>query len=177
MSVVYSSSFIFQCAGCYLVFLIVALRLSIVKNPMDFDEFHKKITRWSCVGIWVFVVVLNALCSFLPPSKPLKFIRCHLGVTLPIICSILVIVYLRIYLERSAFTGRNELTKKEQKTKASFQKLINGLVIWLIVCNAPFIAWFHYATYCYTATKGKSPWIGMSGGIVMLYITYLEHWY
>ena len=171
-------SYIFQYTSCYLVLLIVGLRLSIVKNPIDFDSFHKKITKWACMFIWVFALGLNALCSFVPPSNPkdpenvaeniLTFenIRCHVGVTLPIFFSILVIVYLRIYLERSAFSARNELNKKEQKTKTSFQKLINGLVIWLIVCNVPFIAWYHYAIYCYNATDGKSPWMGISGVIL-----------
>ena len=155
--------YIFQCASCYLVFFIAILRLGIVRNPMKFEAFQKKITNWSCSLIWFLVVVLNTTYSFMPPSKALKYIRLHFGVTLPIFLSIITSIYFRIYLEKSAFTRKNYLTKKEQKNKTSLQNLINGLVIWLIVCNVPFIGWFHYATNCYTSTKGKTPWIGISG--------------
>ena len=136
--------FIFQCASCYFVFLIVLLRLVIIRNPLEFVPFHKKVTKLSCALIWVFVIVLNVLISASSllevvhtsesTTLALIYLRCHLGVTLPVIGSIVVNIYLSIYL------------KKKDKTPEirKFQKLINGLVIWMIICNVPYIAWTHH---------------------------------
>ena len=134
--------FIFQCASCYFVFFIVLLRLVIIRNPLEFVPFHKKVTKLSCALIWVFVIVLNVLISsssLLQVNEftrlALIYLRCHLCVTLPVIGSIVVNIYLSIYL------------KKKDKTPEirKFQKLINGLVIWMIICNVPYIAWTHHA--------------------------------
>ena len=146
MRFVFICFFIFQCASCYFVFLIVLLRLIIIRNPLEFLSFHKRITKLSCALIWVFVIVLNVLISSSSLLQvngqtlqeftrlALIYLRCHLGVTLPVVGSIVVNIYLSIYL------------KKKDKTPEirKFQKLINGLVIWMIICNVPYIAWTHH---------------------------------
>ena len=141
MRFVFICFFIFQCASCYFVFFIVLLRLVIIRNPLEFVPFHKKVTRLSCALIWVFVIVLNVLISstsLLPVNEittlALIYLRCHLGITIPVIGSIVVNIYLSLYL------------KKKDKTPEirKFQNLINGLVIWMIICNVPYIAWIHH---------------------------------
>ena len=153
MRVVYICFFTFQCASCYFVFLIVILRMSMIRNPIDFATFHKKVAKPWCIMIWIFIVVMNVLITIcLSPGVSgtnaflrhgLIYVRCHLGVTLPVVFSISVNIYLSVYLAKG-MVSVNNLTNQEQNYKASFQKLINGLVIWMIVCNAPFIAWLHY---------------------------------
>ena len=169
MRLVYMLFYTFKIASCYFVALIVFLRMAMVRNPTKFRAFHKKITMPSCILIWILVV---ALCFF--PTAYLQshvindnyidsilvIMRLHTGVTLPISFAILINVYLSLYLKQSK-TPTNNLSRNEQNNKVSFQKLINGLVIWLIVCNAPFIAWLHYHLYCRRVQK--TPWIGTSG--------------
>ena len=113
-------------------------------EPLEFVTFHKKITKPFCTFIWIFIIVLNLLITlFLRQDvsgsnefarHTLIYIRCHLGVTLPVVGSILINIYLIIFLKQ----------KDKAPEISEFKKLINGLVVWMIVCNGPFIAWLHY---------------------------------
>ena len=153
MRAVYICFFIFQCTSCYFVLLIVILRMRVVKNPIGFTTFHKKITKISCILIWMFVIILNVVVTICLQRNvsgsdkylrnSLIYLRCHLGVTFPVLAAISVNVYLSISLKK-AQTPVNDLAPSEQKHKKSLQKLINGLVIWMIICNAPFVAWLHF---------------------------------
>ena len=53
--------------------------------------------------------------------------------------------------------------RKESKNNENFRKLINGLVVWLIVCNAPYIAWYHWVQGQYIE-YGRM-WSDIPGGI------------
>ena len=173
--------FTFQCSSCYFVFLVVILRLCIVTNPMDFVTLHRKITRASCIIIWLFMIAINLLpifCSAQAISgeydgdrKVASYISVlHIGITTPLVLTTLVNAYLRFALGKLEAPLDN-FTKREAKKSAAFKKLINGLVVWLIICNAPYIAWYHYSLNCFNSKDGcssdpslrKQPWIGIEG--------------
>ena len=154
--------------------LIVFLRMSIVRNPTDFRKLHKKIAKPLSILIWILVISLYSL-----PTVPLTsvvvnndyisnvlmFLRLHIGVTFPISFAILVNIFLVLHL-RKIKSSHKQSVRNENNEKSSFQKLINGLVIWLIVCNAPFVAWFHYHLHC--SRVYKTPWIGTPGVCLIL---------
>ena len=173
--------FTFQSASCYFVFLVVILRLCIVINPMDFVTLHKKITRASCIIIWLLMIVVNMLpilCSAQAISGPYHPKRkvasykavLHIGITAPIVLTTLVNAYLRFALGKLELPASN-FTKREAKKSTAFKKLINGLVVWLIICNTPYIAWYHYSLNCFNngcssdPSLRKQPWIGIEGVI------------
>ena len=159
----------FQFSSCYLVALTAFLRMTMVINPTGFSAFHKKIARPLCIMIWVLLaMVLAPFTVYFNRyiigddyiSTVLVYFRCHIGVTVPIVLSVLVNIYLSFHLKMSK-PPSNNLARNDQNNKASFQKLTNGLVIWLIVCNAPFVAWVHYSLYSYRVNR--TPWIGIEG--------------
>ena len=165
----YMCFYTFQIASCYFVALIVFLRMTMVRNPTGFKAFHKKITMPSCISIWLLVVVLYSAPAIYLQSHVINNInitnviitvRLHTGVTLPILFSILINVYLRIYLNQSKTPAIN-FKRNKQNNKSSFRKLIKGLVIWLVICNTPFIVWRHYHMHC--PHVRKTPWIGSCG--------------
>ena len=53
----------FQNASCYFVFLIVALRLKFVRDPIRTDT--KRTTRIACVAVWCIVILVNFLPIFI----------------------------------------------------------------------------------------------------------------
>ena len=168
--------FSFQCSSCYFVFLIVVLRLCIVINPMDFVALHKKITRVSCIVIWCFMIAINMLpifCSAQAISGEYDGDRkvssykavLHIGITIPILLTSFVNAYLSFALgklEANTRLSQNNFTERDKKKSAAFKKLINGLVVWLIICNTPYIAWYHYSLDCYNGPL-RQPWIGIEG--------------
>ena len=86
----------------------------------------------------------------------------HLGVTLPLLLAILCNLFLSVYLTKNVIST-SAFTKQEDRKRKAFQKLINGLVIWLIVCNVPYIAWVHYSLN--SMIVHQIPWVGIEGVI------------
>ena len=178
MRLPYALFYTFQISSCYFVALIVFLRMSIIQNPTEFQELHKKIAKPLSILIWVLVFGLYSFPAVPLTSRVINddyvsdiliFLRLHIGVTLPISFAILVNVYLLFYLRRLKSSNR-KCVRYEQSEKSSFQKLINGLLIWMIVCNAPFVAWYHYHLHC--LREYKTPWLSTSG--VCYYINYYK---
>ena len=168
--------FIFQCASCYFIALIVILRIKMVSDPTGFHSFHKKYAKISVIIIWCISIVLNSAPIFgtipeiIGPNAPVNeknvpyVTLLHLGLTTPLVLSVVVNIYLSVYLS-SFKTPSNNFTNEENKRAASFQKLINGYVVWLIICNCPYIAAFHYQVYCFNNTNPPKPWKGIEGVI------------
>ena len=166
--------FTFQTASCYLILLIVILRMSMVTNPTGFKKFHKKFATKSVVVIYSFAAVLNTVPIFgtipaiIGPYAPLDtktvgyIITLHLGLTLPVVLSVLGNIFMSVYLTRRTSPYDN-CSSKERKRSASFQKLINGYVIWLIICICPYIAMFHYAVHSVNTTQPPRAYRGIEG--------------
>ena len=168
--------FTFQTASCYLVLLIVVLRISMVTNPTGFRNFHKTFARIFVNTIYFFAVILNTVPIFntmpaiVGPYAPLGTINIgyivalHLGLTTPVLLSMLGNIFLTVYLAKRD-TPYDSASKQEKKRSSSFQKLINGYVIWLIICNCPYIAMFHYAIHSVNTTQPPRAYKGIEGVI------------
>ena len=93
----------------------------------------------------IAVNMLPILCSaqaisgtYNPERKVASYIAVlHIGITVPIVMTTLVNIYLRFALGKLELPASN-FTKREAKKSAAFKKLINGLVVWLIICNTSF---------------------------------------
>ena len=188
MAVLRGFYFVYQCASAYFVFLIVLLRLKVVRDPLGNDT--KRITKIACIIIWCLVVFIN----FLPIASgiPLAFqeIPCnpgngtaeqkmecmgkigatkmpiticwltvlHVGITVPlaltIITNILLIISVRKMKQKCD-------TKAKKKNWARLERLTDGVVISLIICNVPYIAWYHWSLALYMKTG--MGWDGVEG--------------
>ena len=149
----------FQVSSNYFVAFIVFLRMCMVRNPTGFRVLHKRITKNTCLSIWILSVVFylivfidNCMAPDQNVFKALILIRTNLGFALPVVLSISLNIYL-ISVLRRVKTPSNNLAKNEQDYRASHIKLINGLVVWTTVCNVPFIAYVHYQLYSGNWTK------------------------
>ena len=152
---------------------------------MNFQNLHEKITRPLCILIWCFVAVLNTVPIFIGSSEivgprfdpngsdyDFNFKRwliattykivVHTGVTLPLALSIISNLLFGLYLAKYALPSTG-FTSQEEKKRKSLQKFINGLVIWLIICNVPYIAWVEYSIN--TMIRTEKPWLG-TGGVI-----------
>ena len=167
----------FQNASCYFVFLIVALRLKFIRDPMSNDT--KRLTKIACIVVWLLIFIVNLLpiATSIPlaskdpldrseakrvkmPVNVSYLIVLHVGITLPLILTIIANVILSFSVNK---LKRTTLVLEKKKNWARLQKLTNGLVIWLIICNVPYIAWYHWSLNLYM-TKGIG-WEGMEGVI------------
>ena len=78
------------------------------------------------------------------PWHPLSYlIQIHIGLTLPLSLTIIAKILTSMKLKKNK-NVRQSTIGKDSKNNDNFRKLTNGLVVWLIVCNAPYIAWYHW---------------------------------
>ena len=166
--------FTFQCASCYFITLIVILRIRMVLNPTGFHSFHKKYAKISVIIIWCFCIVLNSAPIFgtIPeitgPNIPVHeknvpyLIVHHLGLTTPLVLSVIANIYLSVNLSNIKGPSNN-FSNEEDKRGASLQKLINGYVFWLLICNCPYIAMTHYSVHWFNNTDPPTAWKGIEG--------------
>lgn len=158
------------------------MRVYTLRKPLDFDTFHKRITKYGCIAIWCCSLLLNTvpiICTapiFIGNyDKDLKvqsyIFVLHAGVTTPLVLTILMKLYLSLVLTEHKRKVHN-FTKQDAKRSKSFQKLMNGLVIWLIVCNSPYIGWYHYSLWVdnyYSKEDQPYPWIGLEGVCLIVF--------
>ena len=164
----------YQVASSYFVCMIVVLRLLIIYNPMMVFSVKMRTAKICTAIIWCIAVFLN----FLPilssagydektVSRNLTVMRrdglnisydtkdglavgyitvANLGIVLPLFLTIFAYISMIIVLKNKK---QKQGAGKDAKNSENFQKLINGLVIWLIVCNAPYIYWLHWVLFLY----------------------------
>ena len=152
----------FQNSSCFFVLLIVLLRLSIVRNPMLAGNIKEASVKVTCAIIWALALFLNMLpvISALTiteenrsklPMMVCYIIVLHVGITVPLAMTIISKLYLIFYL-REIKDNSNPCLKKVTENGTSLPRLINGLVVWLIVCNVPYIVWYHWSLDLYIRT-------------------------
>ena len=184
--------FQYQNASAYFVFLIVALRLQIIKNPLESDkDLLQRVTRISCNVIWCLCIIINflpiaasiPLASQESPCNPRDmtnsieitdcmkkigetkstltacwFIVLHAGITVPLALTIVTNILLIISVRK--MKSESESTAKK-KNWQRLERLTDGVVLCLIICNIPYIAWYHWSLNLYMKT-GKG-WDGIGG--------------
>lgn len=151
----------FHIASCFFVFLIVLLRTGVVRDPLQ-EKNHDKTIKGACVIIWCLSITLNLfpilsaiLVYFDKDMSLIPMVNCykivlHVGLTLPIVLTILANICLGLFMRKMKHSSENSLGKRINF--AAMQKLSNGLAIWLIICNVSYIAWQHWSMDLYTRT-------------------------
>ena len=164
----------FQVASSYFVFMIVLLRLLILHKPMMVFSLKSRMIKTCTAIIWGFSIFLN----FLPVLSSVGYhedtksknmtdwkkdglelnyetkdglmvgyiVVADLGLAIPLFLTVFAYISM-IFILRNKKKG--EETRKEARHNENFRKLINGLVIWLMVCNAPYIYWAHWSLFLY----------------------------
>ena len=69
-----------------------------------------------------------------------------LGLAIPLLLTVSAYISMIFILRNKK---KEDETRKEARHNENFRKLINGLVIWLMVCNAPYIYWAHWSLLLY----------------------------
>ena len=142
-----------------LVALIVFLRLLMVRHPMSYQRAHKPISRIGCTVAWAFpllvsstklVVSLPSLYDFNLYNTFCMVVNYGLLVA-PIMLTALVYVMLLCSLRQKSIlnelvvgTSIADATNKRLKHLA---KMTRGVVVGLIVCNVPGLAYSSYLVY------------------------------
>ena len=118
--------------------------------------------------IWVLALLLNLLpiiCSAgydentsrkKGDKKGLEIsfiVILYVGICLPLLLTSIAKILTIVALKKNK-QKKNAEKENESIDNDNFGKLVNGLVIWLILCNAPYIAWYHWALSLYLRTGG-----------------------
>ena len=82
----------------------------------------------------------------------------HVGITLPLALTIVLNILLIISVRKMKQKCE---TKAKKKNWEKLEKLTDGVVISLIVCNVPYIAWYHWSLALYIKTG--MGWDGVGG--------------
>ena len=150
--------YVLQGSSCYLVALIVFLRLLSIKYPLRFRTTHRNISNIISVSIWIalsLIASIGFISSFysLKTGLTARVIAFHIFFSLPILSTIVMYGVLLHILKQKAdiesnFTENSQIVSqiisKTRETKKSTAKLVKGVVICMIVCNLPWILWIQY---------------------------------
>ena len=145
------------CTGssCYFVALVVFLRLLTVKRPASYESMHEKLSRFGSFTIWGFSLVvwslpLIASCPSVYDRNlylATNFISFHVTHTIPILATVIMYFVLLWVLKKTP-----ELSSSSSKKKKQLMTMVRGVVVGLLICNLPYIAWVGYI-----GAKAKDP--------------------
>ena len=143
--------YIFGATSCFLVALIVLLRLLMVKWPLSYQSVHKSVSRNGCILIWVVPLLVSStkFIVSLPVFYDANILKIFTGIenyglmTAPILLTVLLYVMLLCSLktQTAARITTHEATITRMKALA---KMTHGVVASLIVCNVPNLVYTAY---------------------------------
>ena len=140
-----------------LVALIVLLRLIMVKRPMSYRSIHKAVSRIGCIFVWMFPVLVSStkFILSLPPLydvnvfRPFVMVENFVIVMAPILLTVFLYIILLCSLNPQSAITEGTITRMK-----ALAKMTRGVVVGLIVCNVPGLAYWSYLVY--TIWRGKS---------------------
>ena len=142
------------CLVVFINFLPIAASIHLATQEVPCDAFDDpEHPDHECIGQIMQVKpkqmeVLNAM-----------FITVlHVGITLPLALTIFINILLIISVRKMKQKCE---TKAKKKNWEKLEKLTDGVVISLIVCNVPYIAWYHWSLALYIKTG--MGWDGVGG--------------
>ena len=129
-------------------------------SSIGYDENTKENKdNWSKDGLEISYETKDALfISYITVA--------NLGLLLPLVLTIIAYIIKIIFLNNKK---QNKETRKDVKNNEKFRKLINGLVVWLIVCNAPYIYWLHWALFIYM-DKTRGNFMDTVAGVIISFL-------
>ena len=134
-------------SSCFFVALIVFLRILVVKQPLTYDDAHEKIGRIGSIAIWSFALLVN-LCPLIVSLPPIFDISKYgiayvwtirVSLSLPILLTLIMYGMLLYTLKQAK--GVADLTNM---AKRSVAKMIHGVVVSVVICNVPYVAWLEH---------------------------------
>lgn len=137
--------------SCCFVAIIVLLRLLLITRPVSFKALHAKISRIGSIIVWttplfIFLVIFVMAVSIpFPPDPNVDVVSIclstarHICYSAPILSTIILYIVLLVTLRRD--TGFANSAGERMK---SLSKMTRGIVICMIVCNVPYLAWKQY---------------------------------
>ena len=148
--------FVFTSSSSFFVALIVLLRLLMVKRPMSYERTHERVSRIGCIVIWVMSLALPSISFvislpyFYNPKiySIANLIESQALLTAPILLTVAIYVMLLCTLRPDTTAG--DTTSIRMK---ALVKMTHGIVIGLVVCNVPGLAYLAYLTTM--LNKGK----------------------
>ena len=140
--------YVLQGCSCYLVAVIVFLRLVSIKTQLPTTSAHNRLSNIISVAITIVLLLISLIgfiLSFNPfynktPHTIYKIIAFHIFFTFPILSTLIMYAVLLHMLRQKRDTD----STKFRKTKKSLAKLTKRIVICMVVCNMPFIIWVQY---------------------------------
>ena len=154
-------------SSCFHAVLIVLLRCVAIISPINFETWHKRLTKISIAVIWMYMLVLWVIpvaittdfftqrnFTLLPKSK--KDARTvawkafnHGSVTVPIFLLIIMYIVLVYILKYESANDSQTVSRK----KKSLAKMTTAITIGTLICYLPFIIYYQYR-YTIIQTEG-----------------------
>ena len=134
-------------SSCFFAALIVIHRLLVVKKPLSYYTAHDKIGHIGSILIWSFSLLVN-LCPLIV-SIPSNFEIPLYGNThiwaIRISHSFPILLTLIMYgLLLRALKQETNADDSMNMIKENLAKMIRGVVLFVVICNVPYVAWFEY---------------------------------
>ena len=144
--------YVLQGASCYLVALIVLLRLLSLKQTSG--TTLERLSNVISISIWITLLLISSIgfgLSFVHHKTFVIYrgIAFHIFFSLPILSTIIMYGVLLYKLKQETRTISTQLRDLRIDTSTdniytSTAKLTKGVVICMLVCNVPFILWMQY---------------------------------
>ena len=144
--------YVLQGASCYLVALIVLLRLLSLKQISS--TTLERLSNIISVAVWITLLLISSIGFALNYVHQKIFvvyrgIAFHIFFSLPILSSVIMYGVLLYRLKQETRAISTQLRDLHIDTStdnmyASTAKLTKGVVICMLVCNVPFILWMQY---------------------------------
>ena len=162
MDAIWLVVYVLQASSCYLVALIVYLRLLSVKHPLTFSTKHKRLSNIFSLIIWITLTLIGSVMFILSflfnefnniQEQTYNIIKCitfNIFFSLPILLTIItygVLLYTLKKRTSAISTQLRDLHIDDTSTDtiyASTAKLTKRIVICLLLCNVPWILWIQY---------------------------------
>ena len=134
-------------SSCCFVSLIVFLRFLIVKHPLRYGDVKERIGYFGSIIIWIFSLLVNLVPVIISiPSifEKTLYANAHIWSirithVFPV-CMTLISYGMLLYTLRQTSVIGGESNRR----KRSLLRMVHGIVIMVIICNVPYIAWWEW---------------------------------
>ena len=133
------------------VALLVFLRLLAILTPFKYQEIHIKLRHVSIVIIWLISICIHLIETVTSItfhmdffSFPYKYFVVHVFHTIPIVGIVIMYVGLLWILKKKRNQAKQNMTDVGTTINMKMALLVQRVVIFLLVCYVPFLAWKQY---------------------------------
>ena len=166
---------VFTSSSCFFVALIVFLRLLVIKHPLSYHTAHDKIGRIGSIAIWSFALLVN-LCPLIVSIPPIfeiplygntYILAIRISYSFPILLTLLIYGLLLRALKQEI--QEIDVNGSMNRIKENLAKMIQGIVLFVVICNVPYVAWFEYLFAMLNKGRASEIWNTNSGVQIIEY--------